>query len=125
VVSTIAGLAGSFGSADGTNTDARFGPPSGVAVDNAGNLYVADRNNSLIRKINIAGNAVTTVSCGPSCPTPVTENPRRDNSIATRPVPHPASSTRRQPDSASSDSTRSASPWTLWPFAASVVHRAS
>src|SRR6476469_9064587 len=64
-------------------------------------------------------------SIAASASTPVTENPRRDNSIATRPVPHPASSTRRQPDSASSDSTRSASPWTLWPFAASVVHRAS
>ena len=55
VVSTIAGFAGSPGSADGTNSAARFAFPTGIAVDNAGNLYVADRNNSTIRKIRQAG----------------------------------------------------------------------
>ena len=42
VVTTLAGLAGSFGSADGTGSAAQFSCPEGVAVDSAGNLYVAD-----------------------------------------------------------------------------------
>ena len=42
VVTTLAGLAGSSGSADGTGSAARFNGPAGVAVDSAGNVYVAD-----------------------------------------------------------------------------------
>ena len=61
VVTTLAGLAGVSGSADGTNSAARFGFPSGVAVDSAGNVYVADTYNSTIRKITSAG-AVTTLA---------------------------------------------------------------
>jgi sugar lactone lactonase YvrE len=55
VVSTLAGSAGSPGSADGTGSAARFDLPEGVAVDSAGNVYVADSNNSTIRKITSAG----------------------------------------------------------------------
>ena len=55
VVSTLAGLAGSIGSADGTGNAARFFYPEGVAVDNAGNVYVADLNNHTIRKITPSG----------------------------------------------------------------------
>ena len=50
VVTTLAGLAGSVGSADGTGSAARFSYPSGVAVDSAGNIYVADTYNHAIRK---------------------------------------------------------------------------
>jgi len=55
VVSTIAGSAGTTGSADGTNGDARFNSPSGVAADGDGNLYVADTGNKFIRKITPQG----------------------------------------------------------------------
>ena len=54
-VTTIAGLAGSFGSADGTNSDARFNYPVGLAVDSSNNLYVTDQVNSTIRKLTPAG----------------------------------------------------------------------
>ena len=55
VVSTFAGLAGSTGSADGTASAARFDALFGVAVDSAGNVYVADLNNHTIRKITPGG----------------------------------------------------------------------
>ena len=48
-VSTLAGLAGSSGSADGAGTAARFAFPTGVAVDSSGDVYVADTNNQTIR----------------------------------------------------------------------------
>ena len=47
VVTTIAGLAGNIGGADGTNNAARFYAPSGVAVDSGGNLYVADGGSTI------------------------------------------------------------------------------
>ena len=55
VVRTLAGLAGSHGSADGTGSAARFNFPLGVAVDSAGNVYVADTDNYTIRKITPSG----------------------------------------------------------------------
>ncbi len=55
VVSTLAGLAGSPGSTDGTGSAAQFNSPVGVAVDDAGNVYVADTGNDTIRKITPAG----------------------------------------------------------------------
>jgi sugar lactone lactonase YvrE len=58
-VTTYAGMAGSFGSTDGTGSDARFYSPFGVAVDTAGTVYVADSFNSTIRKIALGG-VVTT-----------------------------------------------------------------
>jgi hypothetical protein len=64
VVSTIAGLAGNTGSANGTNSVARFYYPASVAADLAGNVYVADQNNSVIRKVAPVGTnwAVTTIA---------------------------------------------------------------
>jgi sugar lactone lactonase YvrE len=61
VVTTLAGLAGSSGSADGTGSAARFNRPGGVAVDGAGTLYVADTGQSIIRKIT-PGGVVTTLA---------------------------------------------------------------
>jgi hypothetical protein len=55
VASTIAGLAGVWGSADGTNSSARFFEPEGIVVDGSGNLYVMDAGNNTIRKVTPAG----------------------------------------------------------------------
>jgi len=55
IFTTIAGLAGVSGSADGTNSSALFYQPGGLAVDQAGNIYVADLLNHTIRKITPAG----------------------------------------------------------------------
>ena len=55
VVTTIAGLAGVAGSADGTNSAAQFNLPLGIAADGAGNLYVVDQGNETIRKLVPAG----------------------------------------------------------------------
>jgi sugar lactone lactonase YvrE len=54
-VSTLAGLAGSFGATDGPSNNARFFAPQGTVVDSAGNIYVADTANHMIRKITSAG----------------------------------------------------------------------
>jgi len=60
VVSTVAGLA-NFGSADGIGSTAKFLLPTSVAVDGAGNVYVADTANDTIREITSAG-VVTTLA---------------------------------------------------------------
>ena len=49
-VTTLGGMSGFYGTADGTGSAARFGNPNGVAVDSAGNLYVADFYFNTIRK---------------------------------------------------------------------------
>jgi hypothetical protein len=60
-VSTLAGAAGLTGSADGTGVAARFNTPTGLTMDNAGNLYVTDQWYSKIRKITSTG-VVTTLT---------------------------------------------------------------
>jgi sugar lactone lactonase YvrE len=59
VVSTFAG--GGWGSADGVGAAASFKAPHGLATDSAGNVYVADSGNNVVRKISPAG-VVSTVA---------------------------------------------------------------
>jgi sugar lactone lactonase YvrE len=59
VVTTLAGLAGSPGSADGKGSAARFFQPYGLAVDPAGNLFVADSRNNTIRLVTSTGTVTT------------------------------------------------------------------
>ncbi|MDP1581119.1 MAG: immunoglobulin domain-containing protein, partial [Candidatus Didemnitutus sp.] len=61
VVTTVAGLKGTSGAVNANGTAARFNGPEGIAVDSAGNLYVADLNNHAIRRIAPNGD-VTTVA---------------------------------------------------------------
>lgn len=59
LASTLAGLPGYGGISDRTNDQARFGGPSGVAVDSAGNLYVTETVTCTIRKVTSSGVATT------------------------------------------------------------------
>ena len=64
VVTTIAGVPGVDGSRDGTNSEAQFYRPNGLAQDQAGNLFVADHYNHTIRKMTPDGTnwVVTTIA---------------------------------------------------------------
>jgi len=61
VVTTLAGTAGVSGHSNGTGSAASFSAPSGIAIDSAGNIYVADSSNNTIRNITSAG-VVTTLA---------------------------------------------------------------
>jgi uncharacterized repeat protein (TIGR03806 family) len=60
-VTTFVGLEGVTGTDDGTGADALFNQPTGLAIDTANNLYVADTASSTIRKVSPAG-VVTTLA---------------------------------------------------------------
>jgi sugar lactone lactonase YvrE len=65
IVSTLAGTPGVAGSTDGPCSRALFNQPRGIAVDGAGNIFVADAGNRSIRKITPAG-IVSTIAGRPA-----------------------------------------------------------
>ncbi len=70
IISTIAGSATPAYTGDnGPASAATLSNPSGIAIDGAGNLYIADTGNSAIRKISAASGTITTVAGGGTgCP---------------------------------------------------------
>jgi uncharacterized protein (TIGR03437 family) len=63
IITTVAGSSGvgGFGGDGGPATSALLNLPTGVAVDAAGNLYIADSLNSRIRKVSVNG-TITTIA---------------------------------------------------------------
>jgi sugar lactone lactonase YvrE len=63
VLLTVAGTgAPGFAGDGGLATAAELDLPSGITLDGAGNLYIADTNNNLIRKVTAATGIITTVA---------------------------------------------------------------
>jgi sugar lactone lactonase YvrE len=108
-VTTVAGLAGSAGLADGTGSTARFNAPSGISVEvetlaqqlereKSGtapppvSVLVADTGNNVVRRVTEAGK-VTTIGSGSSSP---------ENSLAA-PGATAAAKTFNAPSSVTSD----------------------
>jgi sugar lactone lactonase YvrE len=67
IISTIAGNGTAGYSGDGgLATSAQLNSPVGVAVDGLGNVYIADNNNNVIRKVNTSGIISTVAGTGTS-----------------------------------------------------------
>jgi sugar lactone lactonase YvrE len=75
IISTVAGNGnvtfnqygqpeGSYSGDGGAATNAGWNYPSGVAVDASGNLFIADQNNNLVRKVDLLGVITTVVGNG-------------------------------------------------------------
>lgn len=63
IITTMAGTGTAGFSGDGgPSTAAKLNFPQGIAVDTAGNVYIADLYNSRIRKINVATGIISTVA---------------------------------------------------------------
>jgi serine/threonine protein kinase, bacterial len=63
-VSTLAGNSNGIGYADGVGAKASFSQMFGLAVDQTGNVFVADGGNNMIRKISPNGNVSTIAGSG-------------------------------------------------------------
>ena len=62
-ISTVAGDGtGGYSGDGGPATKAELSSPEGVAVDHAGNIYIADHTNSRIRKVTVSTGIITTVA---------------------------------------------------------------
>ena len=67
VVSTLAGLPTIDGLMDGTGSNAWFAEPQALTLDSAGNIYVADTANAVLRKVTPEG-LVTTLALAGTAP---------------------------------------------------------
>lgn len=63
IATTLAGD-GKPGYVNASDTAARLNNPTGLALDSAGNLYVADNGNNVIRKISFKGDVTTLAGSG-------------------------------------------------------------
>jgi hypothetical protein len=62
-ISTVAGTGnGSFSGDTGPASQATLDAPANVAIDVAGNLYIADSGNNRIRKVSYAGGIISTIA---------------------------------------------------------------
>jgi sugar lactone lactonase YvrE len=70
VINTVAGTPGvcNYSGDDGPATSAQLNFPQGVAIDSSGNLYIADINNSIIRRVVLASGIITTYAGTPGTP---------------------------------------------------------
>ena len=69
IITTIAGNGNEAFSGDGGQaTDAELGRPTGIFLDGAGNLYIADRVNFRIRKVDTSGIITTIAGNGETSP---------------------------------------------------------
>jgi sugar lactone lactonase YvrE len=67
-ISIVAGNGTSGYSGDGSAaTSAEFKHPSGLGIDSAGNIYIADKNNCRIRKVTVATGVIATVAGNGTC----------------------------------------------------------
>lgn len=77
-IATVAGMAQSHGyNGDGPALSVQLNYPGGVAPDRAGNLYIADSRNYLVRKVDAAGNLTTVAGGG----TYIGANPQSGTSV--------------------------------------------
>lgn len=64
-ISTVAGTGEEGRSGDGGSaTEARLNRPHGVAIDDSGNIYIADTENHLVRRVDASGTITTFAGTG-------------------------------------------------------------
>ena len=64
VATVWAGADGESGTANGNRLTARFNSPCGLTKDNSGNIYISDKLNHVIRKIDVNGMVTTFAGTG-------------------------------------------------------------
>ncbi len=63
IITTIAGTGNdSYSGDNGPATAADLNFPEGVAVDASGNVYIADTENNLVRKVTVSTGIITTIA---------------------------------------------------------------
>jgi len=70
-ITTIVGTGNRGYTGDGgLATDARLDWPTGIAVDNKGDIYISDSNNQVIRKVEVSSGLISTIAGNGQRPTP-------------------------------------------------------